>query len=220
MIWLAMALGAAVMDWFAVAGRRKRLEYLLKPTTMVLILMGAIGFARSAGNWPFAGWFLAALALSLLGDIFLMLPGYRWFVPGLGAFLLAHLCYVAGFNIPHLPPASSGWLGIPIAVIAVWALRRVLLGVRASGSRELEGPVLIYGVVLSLTLFSGWASWWRADWTLPARLAASVGVTLFFSSDLMLAWDRFVQRSHALHVAVIVTYHLAQIFLAAVIALS
>jgi hypothetical protein len=74
-----------------------------------------------------------------------------------------------------------------------------------------------YGVMLSLTLFSGWATWFRPDWSTSARTLVSAGTTLFFCSDLMLAWDRFVHRSRVLQVAVIVTYHLAQLALALVV---
>ena len=41
-------------------------------------------------------WFVAALVCSLAGDVLLMLPTDR-FVAGLAAFLVGHLCYVAGF---------------------------------------------------------------------------------------------------------------------------
>jgi uncharacterized membrane protein YhhN len=37
-------------------------------------------------------WLLAALVGSLAGDVFLLFPGY--FVPGLVAFLLAHVAYL------------------------------------------------------------------------------------------------------------------------------
>ena len=68
-------------------------------------------------------------------------------------------------------------------------------------------------------LFSAWATLFSPAWTGAGRVAVIVGATLFFASDSMLAWNKFVVPSHRMHVAVIVTYHLAQIALAATLAL-
>ncbi|HHE70687.1 MAG TPA: lysoplasmalogenase [Chloroflexi bacterium] len=218
-LWWGAALFAGVVDWLAVARRVRWLEYIFKPLTMILVIIGAgVQIVQDGGSW-YQGFFLAAFSLSLAGDVFLMLPDERWFIPGLGSFLVAQLCFIAGLN-PCWPAPASAWLLLLIVPLTSGVLRRVWVALAESGQQALRGPVLVYGAVLSLTLFSGWASWWRADWTLQACLAASAGATLFYVSDLMLAWDRFVRRSHVLHVAVIVTYHLAQILLAAVIALT
>ena len=154
----------------------------------------------------------------MLGDILLMLPGEKWFPFGLGAFLLAHVCYITGLN-PTLPPARSLWLLIVIVILDLLVLPRVVRGVRDRGAGKLQVPVVVYGVVLSLVLFSGWATWMRPSWSVAGRVLVSAGTTLFFASDLMLAWNRFVHASKLLHVAVIVTYHLAQLALVITIGL-
>ncbi|WP_328707191.1 lysoplasmalogenase family protein [Citreicoccus inhibens] len=50
--------------------------------------------------WPprtrYARWIGAGLSLALLGDL-LLEAGPEFFLPGLGAFLLAHLGYTAGY---------------------------------------------------------------------------------------------------------------------------
>ena len=43
-------------------------------------------------------WFVAALVLSLVGDVFLMLP-QDLFVFGLGSFLLGHIAYIVGMHV-------------------------------------------------------------------------------------------------------------------------
>ena len=61
------------------------------------------------------GAFVVALVFSLIGDVFLMLPGERWFVFGLGSFLAGHLAYVVGLVDRRGHPgrvrrsASSSW---------------------------------------------------------------------------------------------------------------
>ena len=88
---LIASLVSAGIDWAAVAQERRVFEYLAKPATLgFLLLYAALG--------PHVSWFLiTALTLSLLGNVYLMLPD-ELFPAGLGAFLLAHLAYVAGFD--------------------------------------------------------------------------------------------------------------------------
>jgi len=210
---LGLAFVVAAVDWFAVWRDERQLEVVAKPLTLIAVLIGAWLLTRHTGPRYLASWFLPALAFSLLGDILLMLPGDRWFAPGLGAFLVAQLCYIVGLN-ETLPPASALWLLALVAGIDLIVLPPVVRGARESGAEALQLPVVIYGVVLSLTLFSGWATWFRPTWPLVGRLTVSAGTTLFFASDLMLAWNKFVRTSRALEVGVIVTYHLAQIALA------
>jgi uncharacterized membrane protein YhhN len=82
-IFLAAFAAFAIIDWIAVSKKHTRLEYFAKPATLAaLILYAANGSAASP-------WLIAALALSLLGDVYLMVPGdlfiaglvRRWFGP-------------------------------------------------------------------------------------------------------------------------------------------
>jgi len=214
----AVALVLAGVDWLAVVWQRKRLEYVFKPATLVTVLIGAWLLTRGPHDTWQARFFLPGLAFSLAGDVFLMLPGERFFLPGLASFLLGHLCYIVGLN-PTLPP----WLAlIPLVVITVIGLalyRPIAAGLRRQGQTELLVPVALYSLALSLMLSSAWATLFRPEWIPLRRGLVTVGATLFFGSDAMLAWDRFVTPSSWLRLLVIVTYHLGQVALAASIAL-
>lgn len=212
----ALGLALAIVDWIAVVIEHKPLEYVAKPATLLAFIAGAGLVAMATGGGRLASWFLLALIFSLLGDVFLMLPEDRWFPLGLGAFLLAQICYVVGLT-PTWPPTASLWLLVPIAALDLLVLPRVIRGASERGERELRVPIVVYGLALSLTLFAGWATWYRPEFSPDVRPLASVGATLFFSSDLMLAWDRFVHKSKVLRLGVIVTYHLAQLALALVV---
>lgn len=221
---LAIGVICAVVDWIAViisARDRKTgraLEYIFKPATLVAFIVGAFLLGSTASERHLALWFQIALICSLAGDVFLMLPGDRWFIPGLLAFLLGHVCYIVGFN-----RGSPPWgVLLPVAlatIVDVVVLRRIVGALARSEDRSLRLPVVVYGIVLSLTLVSGWTTWFRTGWTNAGRIAASIGGTLFYASDLMLAWDRFVAKSRLLHVLVIVTYHLGQLGLVLTIGL-
>jgi uncharacterized membrane protein YhhN len=212
-----LALGLALADWRAVAREQRQLEYLFKPATLVVILMGAWSLTQDAHDGWLAVWFLLGLFGSLLGDIFLMLPHNRFFLQGLVAFLLAHLAYIIGLN-PTLPPLSSLVLIPLIAIVAIPIARQLIMGLRRSGRASLVAPVALYVVVISVMLFSAVATWFRVEWTTLRAALVSVGATLFYISDAVLGWNQFVKPFAAARVIVMATYHLAQLALALTIA--
>lgn len=212
-----IALCPAILDWIAVAQNDRRREHIFKPATLVVIWIGAALLAYQGTAHPrLARYFLLALALSLAGDIFLMLPDEPFFLPGLIAFFLAHLSYILGLT-PTLPPAPALSLLIVIAPISLLFYRRIAAGLRARDQDEMLLPTAAYTLILSLMLWSAWATFFRPGWTPTGRALVAGGATLFFASDAMLAWNRFVTSSSILNIAVIVAYHLAQIALALVI---
>ena len=219
-LWvLGVGLVFALLNWAAVARGMKRLEYVCKPATLTLFIIAALMLADRVGWTWVATWFVPALVLSLLGDILLMLPGDRWFLPGLVAFLLGHIAYIVGFNATLPPPAA--FVLLPFLALFDWViLRKLVGGVEASGVPEMRLPVILYAVVLTVMAFSGLATWFRPAWGWDARMAASMGGVLFLASDVILAWCRYVRRSRVLSVAVMVSYHLAQLSLVLVIGLA
>src|SRR5205814_5119913 len=93
-------------------------------------------------------WFVAALALSLAGDVFLML-GENLFVPGLASFLLAHLAYVGGLRL-EVHSGAAAVIGVAVMLIIGGGLgSRVVGALRAGPHRDLTGPVLGYMIVIS-----------------------------------------------------------------------
>src|ERR1700687_5680181 len=94
--WTLLAIAAvfAVGDWIAVGRGAKRLEYVCKPATTAAL--AGVAATLHAADGDRQGWFVAALVLCLIGDVFLMLPADR-LVPGLVAFLFAHIAFSVGF---------------------------------------------------------------------------------------------------------------------------
>jgi alkenylglycerophosphocholine/alkenylglycerophosphoethanolamine hydrolase len=218
-IILIAVLAAAVTDWLAVARGWKKIEYLAKPATMV-ILLGYLALAGGFGATPLICFGLG-LFFSLTGDVFLMISFYRfsnrWFVPGLAAFLLAHVAYIIGLNTPF-GGASPVWaigIGIVLALTAARVLRRILAGVREKGLRRMVVPVLAYGMVITLMLLSAILTLYRVDWKASASGLVSLGAILFYFSDIILAWDKFVKPVKNGRVLNMAAYHLGQISLIA-----
>jgi uncharacterized membrane protein YhhN len=196
---LSLAMVAAVVDWVAVDRDAIALEYLCKPLTLALLLAAAL--AVDPADPAVRGWFTLALVLCLLGDVLLMLPQDR-FVPGLIAFLFGHLAYIVGMHLDGVDAARAG-LGVVVVLIAIATIgRRVLTAVGAGDEPELRLPVLTYMSVISLMVVSAIGT---------GRPAAIVGAGLFYASDSLIAWNRFVHASRRGRLAVMVTYHLAQV---------
>jgi uncharacterized membrane protein YhhN len=205
-VFLALFLAVAVLDWSAVHLGSKRLEYLAKPGCMVFLIAAALVMDPSDGAARVA--LVAALVLSLLGDVFLMLPGRQpgsegpdLFVAGLAAFLLAHVAYVVAFLLDGAQ-LSDALLGlIPLAFIGVFAARPIIEGVRSSTEPDLAAPVTAYIGVISLMVLAAFGT---------GQVTAILGALLFAFSDSLIALGRFVRPRDWFPLAIIITYHLAQ----------
>jgi alkenylglycerophosphocholine/alkenylglycerophosphoethanolamine hydrolase len=204
----------ALLNWIAVALEKRRLEYVVKPITLLLLILWFV--SRSPRDIPPIGlWFLGGLAFSLAGDIFLMIPGDH-FLKGLIAFLIAHISYVIAFNLagPVLNWASL-IIAFVVTVIAVLILRRLVFSMRTAGRTALITPVVIYAFFLGLTLWSATSTLLRPEWPRVAGWLTTVGGALFFTSDTALAWNRFVGPHIGGRTFEMIAYHLAQLFLSA-----
>jgi uncharacterized membrane protein YhhN len=199
---LVLAVVVAVVDWYAVDTDRRPLEYAAKPLTLVLLIAAALSLVPASPAVRVA--VVVALVLSLIGDVLLMLPAERWFVFGLGAFLAAHVAYVTAFWIRGV---SVGALLVGVVVVAVALLGlggRIVAAVSRGPDTDLVGPVAVYIGVISLMVAS-------AIGTRAALVIA--GAALFYCSDALIAWTRFIHDLPHGRLAVMVTYHLAQILL-------
>jgi uncharacterized membrane protein YhhN len=208
---LGVAAIAAVVDWAAVwsdAPRARAVERVAKPAVLVaLILAAVVSPALTPEARAVRPWLIAGLVASLAGDVLLLPPGR--FVPGLVAFLVAHLAYLVAFA---QLPGEVPWLivGVVAAVILVATVGRAL--VRAAAGVGLAGPVAAYLVAITLMAVAA---------TRTGAPAAIAGAWLFVASDAMLGWGRLRAPSPGMprgggpaqRVAVMVTYHVGQVLI-------
>ncbi|PZS16730.1 MAG: hypothetical protein DLM57_09770 [Pseudonocardiales bacterium] len=203
---LVLAGVVAVTDWFAVS-RRHRVESLAKPLTLVLLIAAAC-FADLGVTKP---WVIAALMFGLLGDVALLFTDESLrregagsqgpFLLGLISFLLGHLAYVIAFTRHGLHPVQLLAGGLVVAGAAALAVPRVLHGARHDGGSRLAVLVGAYAAVLGVMTVLGFGT---------AAVPTAIGALLFLTSDLTLAWGRYVQALLRGPVIVAVTYHAAQ----------
>lgn len=210
----------AVLDWIAAERSWKSMEYVVKPATMLAILWW---IWLSTGWGGSMLWFSLGVIFCLAGDIFLMIPR-EMFIFGLLVFLLGHICYILGLN--GVPPYINlvglvllVWLenifAISTIVILViylaWLYPKLARGLTERGKKALKVPVLVYSIVISLMVYSALMTWNRTGWSAVAACSVSIGAVLFFASDSMLAWDRFINPLSHARLRVMITYHLGQI---------
>jgi uncharacterized membrane protein YhhN len=169
-----------------------------KPATLTLLVAVAVVLTPLSSG--VRAWFVVGLVLSLAGDVFLMLPRER-FVAGLASFLIAHVAYVVGLCLAH-----DSWLltavGAAFVVGAMALVGRSVVGAVARGDEPaFKGPVVAYMTVISAMVVAAFGT---------GSLIAIVGAVLFYVSDAVLAWNKFVKPFRAGRIAVMVTYHLGQ----------
>ena len=209
---IVLALLAAIINLIAEQKGTRTIVYIAKPTVMISLLAWLYFYAGFNGALLY---FALGIIFSLGGDILLMLPNMdRWFLPGLVFFLVAHIFYTVGFNFVVPPLNVFGiFLAISIALFVAQIYKRLAAGLHASGRDRLRFPVLIYSIVISLMWLSALQTIFDVNWKTNASLLVSLGATLFVTSDIVLAWFKFVGPIKYGRMINLSCYHLGQILL-------
>lgn len=166
-IWLGCFVGAAIVHLLFLAPDLQPWSSITKCLLAPILMAWVI----SRGGPP-----LLAVALlgCFFGDLFLELDE-RWFIPGMAAFAVAHMCWItlftqlgAGRSRPIRWPVLFGYLGFGIVLI-VWAWPGL--------PSELQIPVVIYSALLMVT----------AVLATSINPIAGAGGLLFLISDAVIA---------------------------------
>jgi alkylglycerol monooxygenase len=196
-----LAIEAAALATATSAVGMVELHRVFKPLALLLVI--AFVWQRWRGRAP--RLLVAALAFSLAGDVALMLPGL--FIPGLVAFLIAHLCYIALFR------ADAPWFASRRALAATLAAAGVMYGVLfPSLDPVLKIAVACYAVVIALMAAQaiGRAVVLRD----AASIGVAVGAVFFMLSDSLLAINKFAMPFAGAQFWVLSTYYIAQVLIA------
>lgn len=193
-----VAAGAfALTNWLSVSVGRRRVEWVSKPTVMVLLIVAAVLLHPT--NDAVRIWVVVGLVCSLSGDVFLMLPKER-FVEGLASFLLAHVAYIVAFFVAGVS-ATGATIGVVIVVAGVGIIARPIIRSVQENHPAFAVPVLAYITIISVMVIVACAT---------ANPWAILGAMSFYASDGTLAWNKFVKPIRGGRFAIMSTYHLAQ----------
>jgi uncharacterized membrane protein YhhN len=160
----------------------------------------ALRCPRAPGRLTAAGLLLSAFGDALLeADLFL---------PGLAAFLSAHVAYLAAFLSVDCRPA----LGRALPFLA-WGLGAILL--LRPGFGAMAVPVAVYVAVISAMLWRASAQVGSPGGSTLAGALALAGAVSFGASDTLIAFDRFLAPLPGVSWPVMILYWLGQSGIAA-----
>ncbi len=200
-IWIVAEVAAVAWLLNAVRNDQRTMQWLAKPTASAIFV--ALGLMMADFSSAFDLWMVTGLILGMAGDLLLIeRQTFRW---GLLTFLAGHAAFIIAFNRAQPWPTWSPLVLLPV-IIAAAAVTRWLWPHASS----MQGAVLAYIVVISLMAWGGIAL--SISGALP--IAAGIGATLFFLSDLAVARHRFVKAAFLNRAIGLPAYYAAQMLLA------
>ncbi len=202
-VLLPFVLLSALSHILADSLKKDTLCYVFKPLTTALIIV--LAWAQTSTFTPLHYWVFAGLALSLVGDIFLMLKK-DYFLQGLIAFFIAHVAYVIAFT--H----TSDFALSTVLLVALIAYAGLLITLLNKQLGKLRIPVYAYAAALTLMVLTSYSFYQVSGYELG--FYAFVGALLFMVSDSILAYRRFVKDYVWSQPAILATYYFAQSLIA------
>lgn len=211
-LWLYLFLFASLTDIAFILEQRDELRIFSKP----LIILGLAAYfyqiTRPISSTLLAKAILGALIFSWIGDILLLWD--HLFIYGIGAFMMAHICYIIGFRVAQKAPDSllnvnfvkTFFVNLPIYFLAAFVFYMVNPNLGA-----FKIPVIVYIIVIvSMVTIArerfgkcNTASFWQVF----------VGAFLFFVSDGIIALNKFYLPIPDAGILVMGTYAIAQLMI-------
>lgn len=177
-------------------------DYLIKTIPIIcLVVLAFVNIPGAKGRLIGVG-----LLFSGAGDILLHLDGVRFFVHGLGAFLIAHLFYIAAFirqpallrsKVPVI--AAIGVYGAAMGIMLFPRLGDMLIPVTVY-------LIIIIGMGISASLGS------------TNHAMVIIGACCFILSDSLIAINRFLLPLPLSDYLIMGTYYAAQLLITAGVA--
>lgn len=211
-VWLYLFLAATLADLAFLVEGNSSMRFYSKP----LILLGLIAYfyqiTRPIASTLLTKSILGALVFSWIGDILLLWS--QFFVYGLGAFLMAHVCYIIGFRIAQQSPnrlehvnfVKSFLLNLPIYLSAAFVYYLIHANLGA-----LKVPVIAYIIVIVAMVATARERYKKCNAT--SFWQVFIGAVLFFISDGAIAISRFFQDFAESGIVIMGTYAIAQLLI-------
>ncbi|SEJ12960.1 Uncharacterized membrane protein YhhN [Cyclobacterium xiamenense] len=211
-VWLYFFLFAAMADMALIVNLENQFRIYSKP----LLIASLLGYFLQS-TWLIRGSLLrksvaAALVFSLIGDVLLLFP--TLFLYGLGAFFMTLICYILAFKLTQnhsFNPLRVNFINMFLYNLPVYILAAFVYFLIHRQLQELKIPVVIYLLVLVMMLTLARERYGRT----PAASFWQVflGALLFFTSNSLLALDRFFHPIPDAGVLTMGAYILAQLLI-------
>jgi uncharacterized membrane protein YhhN len=194
-------------------GSRDLQGWRIVSKSLLMPLLAAAYYYDTRPLNAYSKLFLTALFFSWCGDVLLLFDrtGELFFMAGLVCFLTAHLLYIRYFL--NIKSAQESYLRKrPLLYLAVVAYLAELLYVLWPTLGGMKIPVLLYGIIISTML--GVALWQYRRVSDHTAILFIAGAILFVVSDSLLALNKFREPISYAGIGIMLTYCLAQFFLA------
>ncbi|PWW08596.1 putative membrane protein YhhN [Paenibacillus cellulosilyticus] len=191
--WLILLMSALYI--FVIPADPHGVKLLFKIIPMLLIITYTfLHIPKNSKRFQWAT--LIGLVFCMFGDGLL-----DWFVVGLSAFLIGHLCYMTGFFSEWRFSAWRLASIVPIAIYAACMGTQLVQALQEDNDTGLIIPVICYITVIGLMAWSA---------IMTGRLWATIGSLLFLASDSILSWNLFVSDITYAGTLIMTTYYAAQ----------
>ncbi|MEY3577391.1 MAG: hypothetical protein RL394_974 [Bacteroidota bacterium] len=197
----------SIAEIFLISTGNQSLRLISKPL-IVPTLAATYWVATTSSKAFYKDAILMGLLFSWIGDVLLHFEGY--FIPGLIAFLTAHVFYIFFFSSTQSSNTSFFKLR-PVMLIAVIAYLIELMHLLWPHLGGMKIPVLIYGITISTMLSAAFWQYQKLD--NKTSLYLIIGAAFFVASDSILALNKFKKQFDWAGIYIMSTYILAQLFI-------
>lgn len=204
--------GVAALHLGAEAIAAETLIFWIKPLLMPALALGLYWATRPSPNSFLLRTVYAALTFSTVGDTLLLFSGGThgalFFILGLVAFLMAHLCYIGGFR--SIASFKKGYLSEkPILILPfVLFLGTFLTYLRPGLPSGMAIPVTVYAAVITVMALSAFNT--KPKVTTDTWTALAFGAVLFMLSDSLIAVNKFRTPVPGARILIMATYLVGQ----------
>ncbi|MFD2199973.1 lysoplasmalogenase [Shivajiella indica] len=211
-IWLYLFLIVSILDILFTANGEREFRYYSKPLILVMLWLYFFFSSKAFNGTLLRKTISSALIFSWLGDVLLLFPNL--FLYGLGAFLMAHICYIIGFKVAQHNPFAIGqvnfirlfFLNLPIYILAAFTYYLI-----RGGLGEMQIPVVIYLIVIVMMATTARERFRKTN--SGSFWQVMIGAILFLISDAVLAINMFFKSFPESGVIVMGTYITAQLLI-------
>jgi uncharacterized membrane protein YhhN len=208
-LWLYLFLFAGIIDIVFTANGESSSRIFTKPLILIALWGYFIFSSQNLKGSILRKSTSAALIFSWIGDILLMFP--ELFLYGLGAFLMAHICFIISFKIAQTNPFAIGrvdFIRLFLVNLPIYIFAALVYFLINPGLGPMKVPVVIYLIIIVMMVTSARERYKKTN---PASFwQVFIGGLFFMVSDGVLAINMFYKSFSESGVIVMGTYIIAQ----------
>lgn len=188
--------------------KNKKLHMYVKSIPVLgLAVLLLVNLLLTKDNYTFNILIITGLCAGFIGDFFLSFDT-KYFIQGLGSFLIGHVLYAAAFiiyaDLAFYPVVTGILLFISLAYLVIF-----FKTLKSEMALAIRVAIFLYVILLNLMVLSAF-NMDRLPGNFPLIL---IGALLFLVSDAVLAINLFHKKIGPGHVIILSTYYGAQLLI-------